>query len=224
MRTAKSPKFALDVTGLVLAAVLLASATELHPPWWNVFVSIGTSFIFAAIFDLLIAARTRILDASRVGFFGRELVRDAATFVYPDFEPHEDVTRLLEANGLTMRYQRPHSKARPHVNYWIDAPITAASNDVEAILYVAGIFGGFLAGPDSLITDRRLIKACDRSFLSFGLGSSACTYLYFDHAGPGALFGLKPEPAGLTAKMYISTRDGREFHSDPHVQYGLIAR
>jgi maleylpyruvate isomerase len=224
MRLRRSPKFALDVTGLVLAAALFASATQLHPPWWNLCLGIGTSFVFIAVSDLLNAAHARILDASRVSFFGRELVRGTATFVYPDFEPHEDVTRTLEANGLGMRYQRPPSKVRPLVDFWIDAPFTAASNDLEAILYVAGIFGGFSAGPDSLITDRRLIKACNRSFLSFGLGSSACTYLYLDHSGANTLFELLPESSSLPAKMYLRTRDGREFHSDSHLQYGLIAR
>jgi len=220
----KSPKFALDLTGLVLATVLFAAATQLHPPWWNLCLSIGTSFIFIAVSDLLNAAHARILDTLRVSFFGRELARETATFVYPDFEPHEDVSRILDANGLSMRFQRPPSKTRPLVDYWIDAPFTAASNDLEAILYVAGIFGGFAAGTDTLITDRRLIKACDRSFLSFGLGSSACTYLYFDHSGPNAVFELLPEPSGQTAKMYIRTKDGKEFRSGPKLQYGLIAR
>jgi hypothetical protein len=224
MRMHKSPKLALDVTGLVLAAALYAAASQLRPPWWNLCLGIGTSFVFIAISDLLSAAHTKVIDASRVSFFGKELVRGTATFAYPDFEPHEDVTRILDANGLGMRYQRPPSKVRPLVDYWIDAPFTAASNDLEAILYVAGIFGGFTAGPDSLITDRRLTRSCNRSFISFGLGSSACTYLYFDHSGARALFDLRPEIGNLPAKMYIRTRDGREFHSDPHLQYGLIAR
>ena len=224
MRMHKNPKFALDVTGLVLAAALFALASRLRTPWLNLCLGIGTSFVFIAVSDILHAAHARILDASRASFFGRELARGAATFVYPDFEPHEDVTRVLEANGMGMRYQRPASKTRPLVDYWIDAPVTAASNDLEAILYVSGIFGRFSAGPDSLITDRRLIKDCNRSFVSFGLGSSACTYLYFDHSGANALFELKPEPSGRAAKMYIETIDGREFHSDSHLQYGLIAR
>jgi hypothetical protein len=220
----RSPRFALDVIGLVLAAMLFAAATLLHPPWWNLCLGIGTSFVFIAISDLLNAVHGKIIDASRVSFFGRELARGAATFAYPDFEPHDEVSRALEASGLSMRYQRPPSKTRPAVDYWIDAPITAASNDLEAILYVAGIFGGVSARPDSLVTDRRLIKACNRSFLSFGLGSSACTYLYFDHARQNALFELVPEAAAGAAKMYIRTRDGREFHSSSRVQYGLIAR
>ena len=220
----RSPKFALDVTGLVLAAVLFVSAGQLRPPWFNLCLGIGTSFVFIAISDLLAVAHARIVDAARVSFFGRELVRGRATFAFPDFEPHEDVTRVLAASGLSMRYQRPPSKIRPLVDFWIDAPFTAASNDLEAILYVTGIFGGFSAGPDSLISDRRLVKDCDRSFVSFGLGSSACTYLYLDHSGSNALFELKPEPTGVPARMHIRTADGREFHSDSRRQYGLISR
>ncbi len=80
----RSPKFALDVTGLVLAAALFASATQLHPPWWNLCLGIGNSFVFIAISDLLNSAHIRLLDAPRVSFFGRELVRGVTTFVYPD--------------------------------------------------------------------------------------------------------------------------------------------
>jgi hypothetical protein len=224
MRMRKGPKVVLDVTGLALAAVLFTAAAYLHPPWWNLCLGIGTSFVFIAVSDLLTAAHTRMLDVSRVNFFGRELVREVATFVYPDFEPHEEVTRVLESNGVRMRYQRPTSKIRPLVDFWIDAPFAAASNDLEAILYVAGIFGGLSTSPDSLITDRRMMKACNRSFVSFGLGSNACTYLYFDHADGNALFHLEREPAGLPAEMFVRAVDGREFHSDTHRQYGVIAR
>jgi hypothetical protein len=224
VRVRKGPKFALDVTGLVLAVALFTAATYLHSPWWNLCLGIGTSFVFIAVSDLLAAAHARILDASRASFFGRELVREVATFVYPDFEPHEEVTQLLESNGVRMRYQRPSSKIRPLVDFWIDAPFTAALNDIEAILYVAGIFGGLSTSPDSLIIDRRMIKTSDRSFISFGLGSNACTYLYFDHSGANALFCLEREPAGLPAKMFIRAVNGQEYHSDSHRQYGLIAR
>lgn len=224
MHTLRSHKLALDAAGLALAAGLFAAATSLHPPWWNLCLGIGTSFVFITISDLLAAGQRRMLDASRIRFFGRELVRKAATFVYPDFEPHEEVRRVLEANGIRMKYQRPSSKMRLFVDFWIDAPFTAASNDLEAILYVAGIFGGLSTSPETLITDRRVVKACNRSFVSFGLGSNACTYLYFDHAAGNALFELRPDPSGVAAKMYVRTADGREFHSDDHNQYGLIVR
>jgi hypothetical protein len=153
---------------LVLAAILFTAAPRLHQPWWNLCLGIGTSFVFIAITDLLNTAHKKIVDASRSRFFGQELAREKATFAYPDFEPHDEVSSILGANGLSMRYQRPPSKTRPLVDYWIDAPFTAASNDLEAILYVAGIFGGLSARPNSLITDRRLIEDCNRSFLSFG--------------------------------------------------------
>jgi hypothetical protein len=224
MRTLRSHKLVLDAVGLALAAVLFAAATSLRPPWWNLCLGIGTSFVFITISDLLTAGQKRLLDASRVRFFGRELVRGETTFVYPDFEPHEEVTRVLEANGVRMKYQRPSSRTRPFIDFWIDAPFTAASNDLEAILYVAGIFGGLATAPDALITDRRVVKACNRSFITFGLGSNACTYLYFDHAAGNALFELRRESAGVAAEMYVRTVDGREFHSDDHNQYGLIAR
>src|SRR5262249_25571523 len=161
-----------------------------------------------AISDLLAAGQSRILNAARRGFFGRELARGPATFVYPDFEPHDQIARLLADNGVQMRYQRPASRIRPLLDFWIDAPFTAAANDLEPILYVAGIFGGLAANPDTLITDRRMIKACNRSFLSFGLGSNACTYLYLDHAGERALFGLHREPDGTEAEMFARTADG----------------
>jgi len=43
-------------------------------------------------------------------------------------------------------------------------------------------------------------------------------------AGGDKLFDLLPEAAGARALMFARTRDGREFHSDDHSQYGLIVR
>ncbi len=224
MRAVGSHKLALDAAGLALAAGLFIAAANLHPPWWNLCLGIGTSFVFIAIADMLAVGQKSLVYSSRIRFFGKEIVQDEAIFVYPDFEPHEEVTRTLDDSGVRMRYQRPASRTRPFVDFWIDAPFTAASNDLEAILHVAGIFGGLSPSRDAVITDRRMVKSCGRSFISFGLGSNACTYLYLDHAANESLFALRREPAGLPAEMYVVTLDDREFHSDEHKQYGVIVR
>jgi len=224
MRAVRSSKAALDVCGLITAAILFAVAAELHPPTQNVFLGIATSFIFLSILDVLLVTQKGILNRARTKFFGSELIHEKATFVYPDFEPHREVRRALDGAGIKMRYQRPTSKIRALGDFWIDAPNSAASNDIEAILHVASIFGGLAAQPDAMMSDRRLIEACDRSYVSFGLASSACTYLYLERAGQESLFDLVPEYAGIKARMFARTSDGREFHSDNHNQYGLIVR
>jgi hypothetical protein len=224
MRVPGSSKAVLDAVGLVIALVIFAVAADLGPPAQIVLLGVATSFVFLAVVDILLAAQASMLHRARAKFFGPEITRGRPAFVYPDFEPHREVRRALREAGVQMRYQRPTSAIRGLADFWIDVPHSAASNDIEAILYVAGIFGGLAARPDVLMTDRAVIAECDRSFLSFGLGSSACTYLYLEHAGQDKLFDLLPEPGRMTARMFARTSDGRDFHSDAHNQYGMIVR
>jgi hypothetical protein len=224
MRGPENSKIILDAIGLFVAAALVGVAVSAHPPTQNVLLGVATSFIFLAIFDILLAAQRSVLKRTATKFFGPELARGNVTFVYPDFEPHREVKRALNAAGARMRYQRPTSRVRALGDFWIDVPQSAASNDIEAILLMAGIFGGLPARPDSLMTDRRLIDSCDRSFISVGFTSSACTYLYLEHAGRDKLFDIVPEPPGSKRRMYARTSDGREFRSDDRNQYGLIVR
>ena len=221
----KNPKVALDAVGLVVASGLFAAAAALTSPVQDLLLGVATSFVFIAMFDLLISAQRGVLDAARARFFGRELARGQATFVYPDFEPHEEVTRALSEASTPMRYRRPNIAHQRTGGVFLDrSAIFAAVNDITAILYVAGIFGGIPAHPDALMTDGKLVEACDRSFLSFGLWSSACTFLYLEHAREDALFELLREPADAPARVFARTHDGREFHCDAHRQYGLIVR
>jgi hypothetical protein len=224
VRVLGSAKVALDATGLILAAGLLTAASQVPSPTKNVFQGIATSFVFITVLDILVSVQRALLNHARAQFFGAELVHDSATFVYPDFEPHHDVMNALKAAGVQMRYQRPTPKIRGLADFWIDAPFTAASNDIEAILHVVSSFDGLGPGGSSVMTDRKLLDDCDRSFLSFGLWSTACTYLYLERAGQDALFELLPEPARRPARKYARTRDGREFRSTLHHQYAMIVR
>ncbi|HEV2371072.1 MAG TPA: hypothetical protein VGS19_02790 [Streptosporangiaceae bacterium] len=213
----------MDLAGLIIAAGLLAVGSQLSSPARDVFLGIATSFVFITALDLLISAQRAVLNHAAAEFFGGELVRRNVTFVYPDFEPHQEVTDALKAAGIRMRYQRPTSKIRGFADFWIDAPFTTASNDIEAILHMATCLDGLGAG-SSLMTDRKLLDQCDCSFLSFGLWSSACTYLYLERVGQARLFELLPEPAAGEARMYARTRNGREFHSSPDHQFAMILR
>jgi hypothetical protein len=224
VRALRRPKVALDAVGILLAAILYGAAAAAPMPARSICEGVATSFVFLAVFDILLAVQAWLLYRAKAGFFGRELVEKGATFVYPDFEPHQDVTDALTAAGLPMRYQRPTSQVRALADFWIDAPYSAASNDIEAILQLSVVFGAIGAQPNHVMTDRKLLEDCDRSFISFGLWSSACTYLYCERTGAGKLIELLPEPAGSHARMYVRARDGREFHSTLHHQWGVIVR
>lgn len=108
MRMLKNPKAGLDAVGLVVASGLFAAAAALTSPVRDLLVGVATSFVVIAMFDLLISAQRGVLEAARARFFGRELARGQATFVYPDFEPHEEVTRALSEARTPMRYRRPN--------------------------------------------------------------------------------------------------------------------
>jgi hypothetical protein len=223
MPSAGTSKAALDVAGLLIASALFALAAHLRPPIQNVLLGVATSFVFFTILDILLASQKAVAGRRRTRFFGSELCHGQATFAYPDFEPHRDIKHALASAGTRMRYQRPTSHVRALADFWIDVPLAAASNDIEAMLDVAAIFEGHAPSAGTLITDRQLITECNKSFVSFGLASSACTYLYLQHAGPGKLFDLIPESAGSPRK-YARASDGQEFHSDNQNQYGVILR
>jgi hypothetical protein len=224
MRWKKNDKLPLDVIGLVIAGALFVLAVRSASPQLDLLVGIATSFVFLAVFDLLLAAQGFLLGRSRAKFFGRELSRGGATFAFPDFEPHHDVTRALDGIGMPHRYQRPTSKIRGLADFWIDTHYSAAPSDIEAILYLADIFDGIAAKPNLMMTDRRVIEGCDRSFLSVGLSSSACTFLYLERMADLAMFELIPEPDERPFRKFVRVKDGREFHSDSHRQYGLVMR
>src|SRR5262249_55521077 len=97
MRAIRTSNAVLNIAGLIIASALFSVATEVRPPAQNLLLGTATSFIFITILDILFTAQSRILNVARTKFFGPELARGSVTFACPDFEPHREVRRALQA-------------------------------------------------------------------------------------------------------------------------------
>ena len=112
MRMPRGQRFWLDGFGLLLAAAFLALSSAMESPGRALIVGVATSFVFASLLDLLLAAQAQLAHRERVRFFGTELVRRETTLVYPDFVMHDDVRQALNAHNQQMLFQRPPLASR----------------------------------------------------------------------------------------------------------------
>ncbi|GAA3372370.1 hypothetical protein GCM10020367_27030 [Streptomyces sannanensis] len=183
-------------------------------------IGVATSFVFAAILDLLIVAQQRALNRDRVRFFGEELVHHETTLVYPDFVLHEDIRATLSSHNQQLIFQRPESRFTGLTVHRIDVPSLVASNDIQSLLYVSSIFDSTADCPNVMVVDSKILDDCDRSFISFGLTSNDCTHLYL-HDAPSPLFEVVEDDRG---SEFVKLKNGHEFRSTERRQYGLIAR
>ena len=220
MRIFRKPQFVLDFIGLVIAAGLFLASASTASPVSDILVGVGTSFVFVALLDVLLAAQRKLLQRERAGFFGRELVHDKTTLVYPDFVMNDAVRDALKEHNQQMLYKRPRSRFPNLTLHRIDIPRAVAANDIEALLYVADIFESTVSCPNVMMVDRAVVDACDCSFISFGLSSNDCTHLYtHEHAQP--LFTIVDDEDG---SEFLRLSNGHEYHSTQQRQYGMILR
>ena len=220
MRFLKRAQVILNTIGLIIAAALFSVSTLTKPPAFNIIVGVGTSFVFVALVDLLLAAERRLTQRQRSAFFGRELTRDRTILVYPDFVMHDAVRETLKGHNQQMLYQRPLSRFPNRTIHRIDIPRAVAANDIEALLHVADIFESTTTCPNVMLVDREVVDRCDCSFVSFGLSSNDCTHLYIhEHTRP--LFRIVEDGTG---SEFITLRNGHDYHSTPGRQFGIILR
>ncbi|MCT9929134.1 hypothetical protein N5079_02745 [Planotetraspora sp. A-T 1434] len=213
-------RFVLDAVGLAVAVGLFVFSLRVDGAFQELVIGIATSFVFAAMLDLLVVSQGRVLNRARIKFFGHELAREQTTLVYPDFVMHEDVRVTLKTHNQQMLFQRPNSRFQDLTIHRIDIPRTVAANDVQAMLYVADAFESTLSCPNVMVVDSAIIDACNRSFISFGLSSNDCTHLYV-HEDPRPLFEIVDDESG---SEFIRLRTGKEYASTAKRQYGIILR
>jgi hypothetical protein len=220
LRFLRRSQFVLDTVGLIIAAGLFAASVVTESPVRDIIVGVGTSFVFVALVDLLLATERKLIQHQRSEFFGRELTRDRTVLVYPDFVMHDAVRETLKGHNQQMLYQRPASRFPNRTIHRIDIPRAVAANDIEALLHVADIFESTTTCPNIMLVDREVVDRCDCSFVSFGLSSSDCTHLYIhEHSRP--LFTIVEDGSG---SEFITLRNGHEYHSTSVRQFGIILR
>lgn len=112
--------------------------------------------------------------------------------------------------------------------FHIDVPCCVAANDIEALLYVAVLFGDINRRAPPLRTDGDAINRTEDSFISFGFTSNCCTHMYIEHSADRALFRVKAAPEDQRYEDFIEVegKDGRllTFKSDNKFEVGLIVK
>ena len=215
-----STRFAFDVLGLVIVSAAFYASTLVSGPFPDIIVSVATSLLFVVALDLLIAARSHLLDRRRQRMFGSELVRRGATLVYPDFVMNDDVKHALAETNQQLLYRRPRSRYADRTTHRIDIPRVVAANDIRALLLFSEVFRAN-ARLTQMVVDRDILDSSERSFVSFGLSSNDCTHLYLD-LDPEPLFEIVPDGSG--SEYLRIPFDSAEFRSTSTRQYGLICR
>ncbi len=206
--------------GLIIAFSAFFATTKLERPYPEMIGGVASSVLFAVGIDLLLALQAYMFHRRQQLMFGRDLVRNGATFVYPDFVMNDAVRVTLEQHNQQLLYQRPRSRFSDQTTHRIDIPRVVASNDMRALLHVSDVFRAHSSATD-MVVDRDILDSAERSFLSFGLSSNDCTHLYLE-IDPAPLFEIVPDGSG--SEYLVATHDGAEFRSDDRAQVGIVAR
>jgi hypothetical protein len=213
------PLVNVEVLGAVVAVLLIGVSLIVPTPWREILVAVASSFIFLTSLLLLQTFHRRYLDTVSNAFFGREMIEKGTVFVFPEFVLAPEVLDSLSAHNP----QRLFAKSKKQfVNtvHRVDVPRAVAANDMEALVYLAGLFEANHGRRLELRADATAVHQCDCSFISVGLSSNDCTHLYLSTAEE-PLFEIVSDPQD---SEFVRLPDGSEFKSNPNRQMGLILR
>jgi hypothetical protein len=209
----------VELLGAVVAASLLAVSLALPTPWREVLVAVAASFIFGTSLLLLEAFHRRYLDTVSSAFFGREMMDKCTVFVFPEFVLAPEVLDSLTAHHPQRLFAKA-TKQFANTVHRVDVPRAVAANDMEALVYLAGLFEANHSRRFELRPDSTAVHQCDCSFISVGLSSNDCTHLYLATTDQ-PLFEIVPDAED---SEFVRLPDGSEFRSDPDRQVGVIVR
>lgn len=209
----------VEALGGLVGALLIGVSLTVPSPWREVLVAVAASFIFLTSLLLLQLVHRRYFDTVSGAFFGREMTERGAVFVFPEFVLAPEVLESLTSHNP----QRLFAKAKKQFSntvHRVDVPRAVAANDMEALVYLAGLVEANRRGGLELRADSTAVHQCDCSFISVGLSSNDCTHLYLSTAEK-PLFEIVPDSQD---SEFVRLPDGSEFKSDPDRQMGLIVR
>lgn len=209
----------VEALGAIVGVFLIAISLEIPTPWREIVVAIGASFVFLASLLLLQMFHRRYFDTVSNAFFGREMIEQGAVFVFPEFVLAPEVLESLNAHNP----QRLFAKSKKQFSntvHRVDIPRAVAANDMEALVYLAGLVEANRRGGLELRGDATAVHQCDCSFISVGLSSNDCTHLYLSSAEK-PLFEIVPDSSD---SEFVRLPDGSEFKSSSDRQMGLILR
>ncbi len=193
---------------------------RMFPGW-----SIPALFTMASALDSTSdAAADDAVDQDLEAFLGSEMVNHGATLVVPTFELATRSVEALEAAGIPRQHIFSKRASVFNAQHRIDVPTALAENDVRGMLYVMSMMqqhGGIAVDIQS---DREVVLACDRPYISFGLSSNDCTHMYLESTD-NPLFAIQDNPTtGGPYLEHLELADGECYSSNDSRNIGIIAR
>ncbi|MEU2032771.1 hypothetical protein [Nocardia amamiensis] len=163
-------------------------------------------------------------DHSIAAFLGNEMVNLGATLVVPTFELATRSVEVLEAAGIPRQHIFSKRASVFNAAHRIDVPTALAENDVRGMLYVMSMVQHHDGIAVEIQSDREVVLACDRPYISFGLSSNDCTHMYLDSTD-NPLFTIQDNPPSSGPYLeYLQLADGQHYSSDDSRNIGIIAR
>lgn len=223
MKTLRRSRFERLINVEMLAALfglfLIAISFAIPSPWREILVAVASSFLFMASLLLVQTFHRRYLNTVSTAFFGSEMLERCAVFVFPEFVLAPEVVESLAGHNQQRLYAKSKRQFANTVHR-VDLPRAVAANDMEALVYLAGLFESNHGRRFELRPDSSAVHQCDCSFMSVGLSSNDCTHLYLT-TSERPLFEIVPDENG---SEYVRLPDGSEFRSDEERQMGLVLR
>lgn len=170
-------------------------------------------------------ARDEPADKGLDVFLGTEMADRGVTLVVPTFELATSSVEALAAAGIPRQHIFRKRASVFNAAHRIDVPVALAENDVRGMLYVMSMV---LQHHDGITvdiqSDRDVVAAPDRPYISFGLSSNDCTHMYLESTSD-PLFTIQdntPSAAGYLEHLELA--DGQRYTSDDSRNIGIIAR
>lgn len=163
-------------------------------------------------------------DGDLAAFLGAEMVDQGATLVVPTFELAKGSVAALEAAGIPRQHVFSKRASVFNAAHRIDVPVALAENDVRAMLYVMSMLQNHDDIAVDIQSDRDVVAACDRPYISFGLSSNDCTHMYLETTRD-PLFTIQDNPPSAGEYLeHLELADGQRYRSDDSRNIGIIAR
>lgn len=203
------------VAVLFFCLATLASNTALQ----GALASVSASFVFLVLTTTIADVKSHYHYLMFKSMFGKEAAENQAFLVFPDFVLSAEAKACLASTNPQSIYQKGEKVFSS--DYRVDISRVIADNDLQALVYVAGLFGKVIHQTPALKVDSQMVRQCDASFVSFGLSSNECTHMYQKHAHAKALFEIVPDGKG---SEFLRV-GGEDFITTPgDLHYGVIVR
>lgn len=164
------------------------------------------------------------IDHGLEAFLGTEMVDSGATLVVPTFELAAGSVKALASAGIPRQHIFSKRASVFNTAHRIDVPVALAENDVRAMLYVMSMMQHHEGIAVDIQSDRDVVLACDRPYISFGLSSNDCTHMYLESTGDPLFTIHNNPPPGRGYLEHLELADGQRYSSDDTRNVGIIAR